>query len=79
MSLVGPRPLVREEAALIGLDHPRFTVRPGVTGLSQVSGRDEISLAERSNLDAAYVANLSIRSDLAILVRTIGTVLQSRG
>ena len=79
MSLVGPRPLVREEAELIGPDHPRFSVKPGVTGLAQISGRDEISLAERSRLDTAYVENRSIRSDLAILARTMGTVLRSRG
>jgi len=79
MSLVGPRPLVAEEAALIGLDHPRFAVKPGVTGLAQVSGRDEISLSERSRLDAAYVENLSIAADITILARTVGTVLRSRG
>jgi len=79
MSLVGPRPLVPAEAELIGLDHPRFTVKPGVTGLAQVSGRDEISLGERSELDAQYAASLSLRRDLAILRRTVVTVLQRRG
>jgi lipopolysaccharide/colanic/teichoic acid biosynthesis glycosyltransferase len=79
MSLVGPRPLVGAEAELIGLDHPRFHVKPGVTGLAQISGRNEISLAQRSNLDAVYVASRSIRSDLAILARTVATVIRSRG
>ena len=79
MSLVGPRPLVPAEAELIGLDHPRFAVKPGVTGLAQVSGRDEISLDERSKLDAEYAASRSLRQDLAILRRTIVTVLRRRG
>jgi lipopolysaccharide/colanic/teichoic acid biosynthesis glycosyltransferase len=79
MSLVGPRPLVPTEAELIGVDHPRFTVKPGVTGLAQVSGRDEISLGKRSDLDAQYAASRSMRRDLAILRRTVVTVLRRRG
>jgi len=79
MSLVGPRPLVASEARLVGVDHPRFTVKPGVTGLAQVSGRDEISLDERSSLDATYVATRSVRRDLSILVRTLGTVVRRPG
>jgi lipopolysaccharide/colanic/teichoic acid biosynthesis glycosyltransferase len=79
MSLVGPRPLVPAEAELIGLDHSRFAVKPGVTGLAQVSGRDEISLDERSDLDAQYVASRSLRVDLSILGRTVVTVLRRRG
>ena len=79
MSLVGPRPLVPAEAELIGLDHPRFAVKPGVTGLAQVSGRDEISLDERSELDAEYAASRSLQRDLAILRRTVVTVLRRRG
>lgn len=79
MSLVGPRPLVPTEAELIGLDHPRFAVKPGVTGLAQVSGRDEISLDERSELDARYAASHSLWDDLSILRRTVVTVLRRRG
>ncbi len=79
MSLVGPRPLVPAEAELIGLDHPRFSIKPGVTGLAQVSGRDEISLSERSALDAQYAASRSLRGDIAILGRTVVTVLRRPG
>ncbi|MGD2100947.1 MAG: sugar transferase [Acidimicrobiia bacterium] len=74
MSLVGPRPLVPEEAALIGLDNPRFTVKPGVTGLAQVNGRDSVSLEERTRLDELYVANRSTTGDVAILIQTLGAI-----
>ncbi len=79
MSLVGPRPLVREEAELIGLDNPRFSVKPGVTGYAQVHGRDSISLEERTAWDERYVEDRSSRLDLQILLATIGTVLSSSG
>ena len=79
MSLVGPRPLVREEAELIGLDNPRFEVKPGVTGYAQVHGRDAISLAERTEWDMRYVEDRSTRLDLRILLATVGTVLSSSG
>lgn len=75
MSLVGPRPIVREEAEIIGLDNPRFTVKPGVTGLAQVHGRDAISLAERTKWDERYVEMKSSREDVKILFETVGTVL----
>jgi len=79
MSLVGPRPLVREEAELIGLDNPRFEVKPGVTGYAQVHGRDAISIQERTEWDVRYVEDRSTRLDLRILLATVGTVLSSSG
>jgi len=79
MTLVGPRPLVREEAELIGLDNPRFTVKPGVTGMAQVHGRDAISLAERTEWDERYVDVRSSRLDLKIMLATVGTVFSSSG
>ncbi len=79
MSLVGPRPLVPAEADLIGLDNPRFTVKPGVTGYAQVHGRDTISLEVRTGLDEKYVADRSIRLDLKILVKTAATVFRNPG
>jgi lipopolysaccharide/colanic/teichoic acid biosynthesis glycosyltransferase len=79
MSLVGPRPLVREEAELIGLDNSRFTVKPGVTGLAQVHGRDAISLADRTEWDDKYVEIRSSRVDAKILLETVGTVFSSSG
>ncbi|MGD2052399.1 MAG: sugar transferase [Acidimicrobiia bacterium] len=79
MSLVGPRPLVPEEAALIGLDSPRFSVKPGVTGLAQITGRDTIDLDERTRLDLEYVARRSGRLDAAILGRTMAAVFRQPG
>lgn len=79
MSLVGPRPLVPDEAALIGLDNPRFSVKPGVTGYAQVHGRDSISMAERTALDVEYVESRSMGLDLRILLDTVGTVLGRTG
>jgi lipopolysaccharide/colanic/teichoic acid biosynthesis glycosyltransferase len=79
MSLVGPRPLVVEEAELIGLDDPRFTVKPGVTGLAQVHGRDSIVLSERTKWDDRYVETCSTRLDLEIMFSTIGAVFATPG
>lgn len=79
MSLVGPRPLVPAEADLIGTDHSRFSVKPGVTGLAQISGRDEIGLAERSDFDAEYVSDRSMWLDISILVRTAAAVVRRPG
>jgi len=79
MSLVGPRPLVPGEADLVGLDNPRFTVKPGVTGYAQVHGRDTISLEVRTGLDETYVADGSIRLDLKILLETAATVFRNPG
>ncbi|MEX1281277.1 MAG: sugar transferase, partial [Acidimicrobiia bacterium] len=78
MSLVGPRPLVAAEAALVGLDHPRFSVKPGVTGLAQVRGRRATSFEERNRWDEAYVAAPTIGADLRILAATLGAVARRR-
>jgi lipopolysaccharide/colanic/teichoic acid biosynthesis glycosyltransferase len=79
MSLVGPRPLVEEEAELVGVESPRFAVRPGITGMAQVHGRDEISIEERTALDCQYVASRSMGTDLRILAATLGTVIGGGG
>ena len=79
MSLVGPRPLVPEEAQLIGFGSPRFTVKPGITGHAQVHGRDNISMAERTTLDESYVENRSVGVDLKILLDTVTTVFRNPG
>ncbi len=79
MSLVGPRPLVPEEADLVGLDNSRFLVKPGITGYAQVRGRDLISMGERTELDDEYVAIRSMRVDIQILFATFGTVLRTKG
>jgi exopolysaccharide biosynthesis polyprenyl glycosylphosphotransferase len=80
MSLVGPRPQVAREVALYeGPMSRRLRVRPGMTGLWQVSGRSELSLEEAIRLDLYYVDNWSLVQDLSILGRTVGAVFGSRG
>ncbi len=79
MSLVGPRPLVVEEAELIGLEHPRFSVKPGVTGLAQVHGRDSIALSERTTWDEQYVETRSTRLDLQVMFATVTAVFVTPG
>lgn len=79
MSLVGPRPLVQDEAELIGFDHPRFEAKPGVTGLAQVHGRDSIGLAERTEWDERYVATRTTKLDMKILFATVGAVFMTPG
>ena len=80
MSLVGPRPIVPDEAARYGeLFEPCFSVRPGVTGLWQVSGRSDCPYEERVRLDARYAREWSLAQDLAILIKTVPAVLTQRG
>jgi len=79
MSLVGPRPLVPEEADLVGLSNPRFLVKPGITGYAQVHGRDSISISERTALDDEYVEIRSMKVDIRILLETFGTVFSTKG
>jgi lipopolysaccharide/colanic/teichoic acid biosynthesis glycosyltransferase len=79
MSLVGPRPLVPAEAELVGLENVRFEVKPGITGLAQVYGRDTITLDERTRLDEEYVRTRSTRLDTRIMVRTFRAVFAEPG
>ncbi|OUC06860.1 glycosyl transferase, partial [Litorilinea aerophila] len=81
MSLVGPRMISPEEADEYGrLKLNLLTVKPGLTGLWQVSGRSDLSYEERVRLDMQYIRNYSIWLDLQILfVQTIPVVLQGRG
>jgi exopolysaccharide biosynthesis polyprenyl glycosylphosphotransferase len=75
MSLVGPRPFVPDEAAEIdGWAARRYDVRPGMTGLWQISGRNDLPFAELQHLDYAYVASWSLWWDLKILWHTPATV-----
>jgi putative undecaprenyl-phosphate galactose phosphotransferase len=77
MSLVGPRPYMFYEKRQIGKNLGKITrVRPGLTGLWQVSGRNEISFDERVKIDCKYVNNLSVWGDISILFRTISIVLK---
>lgn len=80
MSLVGPRMISPEEVAMYKqFDMNLLTVRPGITGLWQVSGRSDITYDERVRLDMYYIRNWSIWLDLQLLFQTIPAVLKSRG
>jgi lipopolysaccharide/colanic/teichoic acid biosynthesis glycosyltransferase len=80
MSLVGPRPFVTAEAAGIdGWAQRRFDVRPGLTGLWQVSGRNDLPFDELRRLDYEYVASWSLWWDLSILWHTPASVVRRNG
>lgn len=80
MSLVGPRPFMPHEVAGHSLDHlSRLQVRPGITGLSQIHGRSDLSFYRWVRWDIWYVENWSFRLDLEILWRTIGAVIEGKG
>ncbi|WP_183226466.1 sugar transferase [Actinoplanes campanulatus] len=79
MSLVGPRPLPADDGDYLGDVRRRLLVRPGMTGLWQVSGRSDLSWDEAVRLDLYYVDNWSLTYDLSILWRTIWVVLKRKG
>ncbi|MFU8876001.1 sugar transferase [Micromonospora sp. SL4-19] len=80
MSLVGPRPPLPREVANYPSDmRRRLVVKPGLTGLWQVSGRSDLSWEESIRLDLSYVENWSLTMDLTILVRTLSAVVRSSG
>ncbi|HIE12568.1 MAG TPA: undecaprenyl-phosphate galactose phosphotransferase WbaP [Desulfotomaculum sp.] len=80
MSLVGPRPIVRDEVPRVGpYINDFYLIRPGITGLWQVSGRNDIDYAERVRLEAWYVHNWSLWLDITLLIRTLAVVFSRRG
>ena len=80
MSLVGPRPLLMQYLARYTAEQARrHEVRPGITGLAQVSGRNAISWDQKFELDVKYVDEHDLRMDLDILLRTIRTVVSREG
>jgi exopolysaccharide biosynthesis polyprenyl glycosylphosphotransferase len=79
ISLVGPRPLIPRELASYKKRHTILSVKSGLTGLAQVSGRREISFEERRKLDLYYVQNWSFWLDIVIILKTIRSVLGGRG
>lgn len=80
MSLVGPRPIVQDEILKYGEYFDYFIlVKPGITGLWQVSGRNDIDYDERVQLDVWYVKNWSVELDIQILLKTILVVLNKKG
>jgi lipopolysaccharide/colanic/teichoic acid biosynthesis glycosyltransferase len=77
MALVGPRPVLPWELTLLPSSaRPRFDVRPGLTGLWQVSGRNRLTMSEALELDVRYATRVSIWQDLKILARTIPALLR---
>ncbi len=80
MSLVGPRPEIPE---IVGTYHPwmrrALRLKPGMTGLSQVNGRDDLGLIDKLNYEVKYVEEYSLRLDLQILIKTIPAVISGRG
>jgi len=81
MSLVGPRPLPVRDFELFYNDRHRmrFSVKPGITGLWQVSGRSEMEFEEWMALDRTYIDSWSFIIDLKILIRTFSAVLSKKG
>lgn len=80
MSLVGPRPLLDLHLELFDENQlRRHNVKPGMTGLAQVMGRQSLSFTQRTNLDVKYVDNLSLWLDVKIIVKTILVVLGADG
>ena len=80
MSFVGPRPIVAEEIDRYGDSYSLYKkVTPGLTGLWQVSGRNNTSYEQRVNFDLYYIRNWSPWLDLYILARTVTAVLLARG
>ena len=80
MSIVGPRPIVQAEMQYYGADfHSYAAVRPGITGLWQVSGRNDVSYPNRVALDCKYVRSWSLGADFGIIFKTVSTVLRAVG
>lgn len=78
MSLIGPRPMMVDQQKLYpGTAY--YALRPGISGAWQVSDRNESSFADRATFDTEYYTNLSFKTDLSILVRTVGAVIRCTG
>ena len=78
MSFVGPRPLIPEEKEIRELrkKYNVYSVRPGITGLAQVNGRDNISILEKALFDKEYIDKQSLSLDIKILLKTVLVVLK---
>lgn len=81
MSIVGPRPLIPKEKYVLKLrdEYGANKILPGITGLAQVHGRDEITDENKAAYDGKYALNMSLFLDISIIFKTIFDVLQSRG
>lgn len=80
MSLIGPRPLLPRYMPLYNeYENLRHSVRPGITGLTAVNGRNNISWQDKMNFDVVYAKNISFRMDFSIFFKTIKKIIQSEG
>jgi lipopolysaccharide/colanic/teichoic acid biosynthesis glycosyltransferase len=79
MSLVGPRPMMPQQLSLYGDPQAYFAVLPGITGVWQVSARNETRFSYRAELDEKYLADVSMTHDLGLLLRTVGVVMRRTG
>ena len=78
MSFVGPRPVILAEKDLLSLRvrNGACSVRPGLTGWSQVNGRDNLPIPEKAEMDGFYAKNIGVKMDMAVLVKTVSCVLR---
>ncbi|MCK5130421.1 MAG: sugar transferase [Clostridiales bacterium] len=81
MALVGPRPALWNQYDLIAErdKHGANDIRPGITGLAQVKGRDELPIAKKAQYDGSYAKNVSILFDIWVLFQTVVVVFKARG
>lgn len=81
MSFIGPRPLIPKEEKVLRLRHTNGAegLAPGITGLAQVRGRDEVTDTQKADYDGEYASNVTLRGDFLILVETVLAVLARRG
>ena len=81
MSIVGPRPLIPNEGKVLELrdEYGANKILPGITGLAQVHGRDEITDENKASYDGKYALNMSLLLDISIILKTALDVLRSRG
>jgi lipopolysaccharide/colanic/teichoic acid biosynthesis glycosyltransferase len=80
MSIVGPRPIVEAEVARYGRYFTSYcAVRPGLTGLWQISGRNDVSYRRRVACDVAYARKKSLRTDIRVIALTVPAVLLAKG
>lgn len=80
MSIVGPRPqLVRDMVFMTNEQRKRHTVRPGLTGLAQISGRNAISWEGKLRTDLKYIEKITLANDISIILKTVGKVIKREG
>lgn len=78
MSLIGPRPLITEETEIhqLRMANGVYQVRPGITGLAQINGRDRVSMEDKARMDKEYVQQIGLVEDVSILFSTIPKLLR---